>query len=145
MRQATLMTCVGVLLAAAATGLSLGADDAESQATIETDAGAAATVEVSNFEYADSDTGTMVTRIQAGETVEWVWMQGCHSVTHGVRGPGNDPVGPSMFDTGETCATFSDEGEPLTRFTRTFEEPGVYQYYCRPHPQMLGVVVVEAA
>lgn len=138
MKQSEVMMAVGVLLATASTALALDADTL----SLETDA-ADATVTVSNFEFADQDTETPVTVVETGDTVEWVWETGCHSVTEGIRA-GNEPATPASFDSQVQCAQFDDDGEALTAFSVTFDEPGVYAYFCKPHPQMEGTVVVTA-
>lgn len=134
MRQAKVMVTVGVLLAAASTALALDAD-----ALVFDTSEADATVHVQNFEFEDQETDRPITIIEAGETVEWVWQSGCHSVTEGVRG---DDATPRFFDSGVVCATFDEDGNPATTFQHTFTEPGVYKYHCQPHFQMEATVVV---
>lgn len=136
MKQSKVMMAVGVLLATASTALALDVDTL----SLETDA-ADATVVVRNFEFADQDTDTPVTVVETGDTVEWVWESGCHSVTEGVRA-GHEPATPAAFDSQVQCAQFDDGGEALTTYSVTFDEPGVYTYFCRPHAQMQGTVVV---
>lgn len=149
MKRRTTTTIGALLLLAAGSGMVLatlpgpgpGTATEGPSATDQT----AATVEVKNFEFEDGETGTAVTTIEAGQTVTWVWTSGSHSVTQGVRGggPGADPVGPSLFDTGVQDTSYDEDGTPTTTFNYTFEEPGVYEYYCRPHVQMTGIVVVK--
>lgn len=137
MNQTKVMLAVGVLLATASTALALDADTLG----LRTD-DADATVVVQNFEFADQDSQTPVTVVEVGDTVEWVWESGCHSVTQGVRGADNQPATPSSFDSQVQCTQFDDDGDPITTFTVTFDEPGVFEYFCQPHPQMQGMVVV---
>ncbi len=68
--------------------------------------------------------------IAAGTTVVWRNQDNVlHTVTAGTRGRPTD-----LFDA-EVPA-----GES---FSFTFDEPGTYDYYCRPHSGMAGTVVVE--
>lgn len=70
-----------------------------------------------------------VIRIDTGTTVTWVWIDDQnHSVT--------DDDG--AFDSGD----IQGEGET---FEHTFDESGVYLYYCRPHlaQNQRGAVIVE--
>lgn len=73
--------------------------------------------------------------IQAGDTVQWVWKSGGHSVTSGT------PDAPSgAFDSGirNTNATFS----------QTFNSAGKVNYFCEPHGsccQMVGEINIAAA
>lgn len=137
MKQTKVMLAVGVVLATASTALALDADTLSLTAE-EPDA----TVVVRNFEFEDAASGGPVTIVEAGDTVRWVWEGGCHSVTEGVRGPYGNPATPAAWDSGVQCATFDDDGDPLTTFEVTFEQPGVHKYFCQPHAQMEGLVVV---
>lgn len=63
-------------------------------------------------------------QIDPGTTVQWTWVgSDSHSVTHE---PDN---GEELFDSG----TFGGDGET---FEHTFEDEGVYDYYCIPHRAM---------
>ncbi|MEF8827387.1 MAG: plastocyanin/azurin family copper-binding protein [Haloarcula sp.] len=77
--------------------------------------------------------------VEQGATVSWTIGEGSHSVT--AYHPGNDrplgiPEDADPFDSG-----ILESGES---FERTFEVPGVYDYWCRPHEGlgMVGLVVV---
>jgi halocyanin-like protein len=74
--------------------------------------------------------GPPAIHVDNGATVEWNWTGdgGAHNVVH------ED----GAFDSGTAVST---EG---VNFEHTFEEDGVYQYYCNPHKGsgMKGVVVV---
>jgi plastocyanin len=79
----------------------------------------------------------VVAFVEAGDTVTWSF-DGAHSVT--AYHPDNDqpqrvPDGTAGFDSGSQT-----EGT----FEHTFDEPGVYVYYCTPHHTtgMVGAVVV---
>lgn len=64
--------------------------------------------------------------IQAGETVTWINKD---SVRHTSTDTGDE------FDSGMLGRDESYE--------YTFNDPGVYDYYCIPHPYMKGKVIVE--
>lgn len=137
MRQAKLMLAVGVLLATGSTALALDAGGLGLQAE-EPDA----TVVVQNFAFQDEETGTPVTTIEVGETVRWTWEGGCHSVTEGVRDGSGGTLTTPAFDSELRCAQFDEDGDALTTMEATFDEPGVFSYFCKPHPKMQGIVVV---
>lgn len=64
-------------------------------------------------------------RVSAGEAVAWYNM---------------DPVAHTVAARdGSWRSALLAEGE---RFVRVFTTPGRYEYYCEPHPQMTGVVIV---
>jgi hypothetical protein len=72
--------------------------------------------------------------------VTWTNESGSHSAT--AYAPANDrprrvPEAAEAFDSG----TLTEEG---ATFEHTFEEPGVYDYYCTPHEStgMIGSVIV---
>jgi len=97
----------------------------------------------------DSDQGAgqnvftpAVVWLEQGGTVTWVNAGGSHSVT--AYHPDNDrpqrvPDGTDAFDSGTLSA-----GQ---EFERTFETPGVYNYFCTPHEGlgMVGLVIVDGA
>ena len=63
--------------------------------------------------------------VAAGTTVTWT---------------NNDPVPHTVTDVNQAWDSgLFDQG---TTFSRTFTEPGTYDYYCIPHPMMIGKVVV---
>lgn len=97
-------------------------------------AGATHDVAVVDFGYEDSATATPITLAAAGDTVVWTWFGAApHTVTHGAA-PALDGTAGGAFDTPrQTSGVFS----------HTFEEAGVYVYYCELHPTMRGIVVVE--
>jgi plastocyanin len=69
--------------------------------------------------------------IKVGTTVTWTNDDPvAHTVTSGTRG---NPSG--LFDSGNVG--------PGQTFSFTFNEPGTYDYYCKIHSGMDGVVVVE--
>jgi plastocyanin len=112
-----------------------GPDDLQSAATVD------ATV-------LDADQGAgqnvftpAVVWVEQGATVTWNIADGSHSVT--AYHPDNDktlrvPEDAAVFDSGTLSAG--------NTFEHTFDTPGVYNYYCRPHEGlgMVGLVVVES-
>lgn len=76
-------------------------------------------------------------QIDPGTTVAWEWTGagGGHNVVHAVEESAQDE---QAFNSGDPVA---EEGET---FEHTFEEAGVYKYYCNPHRAsgMKGVVAV---
>ena len=76
--------------------------------------------------------------IQQGDTVLWDWKGGSHNVTSGTGSA--DPQSGVLFRSGNpTTAPFF--------FSVTFDDMGVFPYYCVPHEfaDMKGTVTVEAA
>jgi halocyanin-like protein len=75
--------------------------------------------------------GPAAIAVSAGTTVVWEW--------NGEGAPHNVVHEGGEFDSG---AAVIDDDET---FTHTFEEAGLYRYYCSPHRRqgMKGVVVVE--
>ena len=75
--------------------------------------------------------------INVGDTVQWVWTAGFHTVTNGVDL--SDPTVGKKFDA------------PLnptdTTFSYTFTAPGTVAFFCRPHLLfgMTGTVTVQNA
>ena len=99
---------------------------------------AAVTFKVGNFFFDDdNNTGTQVdtAKITVGESVQWQWVTGFHTITNGTGG--SDPGAGSLFDQP------SDSGH-LT-FTFTFNTAGTFPFFCRFHElnNMRGVVVVK--
>jgi len=74
--------------------------------------------------------------IEVGDTVEWIYTAGSHTVTHGTD-DSNPPLDQKLFD------------EPLTSgaslVTYTFLDAGDVPFYCRPHRTlgMTGVIHVN--
>ncbi len=105
-----------LLLLTLVSSLSLSVCVDQSQLTVKT-------IEIKGFSFQpDSIT------VPVGTTVTWVnGDQVSHTVTS------ND----GKFDS----AAIENGGE----FNFTFSEPGTYNYYCKIHPSMKGVVAVTAA
>ncbi len=78
--------------------------------------------------------------VQQGDTINWVWSGGGHTVTSGLPAP--DCTTDGKFDmplnSGATTATWMVPGA---------ETPGVIQYHCTPHCMagMAGTITVVAA
>lgn len=91
--------------------------------------------------FKDEKDGGTVTRIKAGSSVTWTWAVGTHSVTSGAV---SHALLPPAFDSGLQDTAFDPiTKEPITKFTVTFDKPGVYPYFCKPHTLMRGTVIVE--
>jgi len=98
-----------------------------------------AVVRVTGFRFdADNNAGTQIdtVKISSGESVEWDWVDGSHTITNGTGG--SDPSAGTIFDAASTSV------DPT--FVVTFETEGTYPYFCRIHEffNMKGVVVVSA-
>lgn len=96
-------------------------------------------VDVGNIFFTDVASNTSnpaITVINVGDTVEWDWVTdgGTHTTTSGsCQGGGCAPDG--LWD---HLITFEN-----TLFSRTFNTPGTFTYYCIPHgPLMQGIVIV---
>jgi len=74
--------------------------------------------------------------IDVGDTVEWIWSAGIHTVTNGAH--------PDSAGTGTLFDAPLQVDAPI--FSFTFTEPGVVPYFCRPHFlfDMTGIVRVAA-
>lgn len=119
----TKLMTTGVALIAAAALLFVGARAFDAQA-------ATKTVEVGDIFFRDTESNSITTTINVGDTVQWNWIgTQPHSVT------AND----SSFD--EPAGNFKTSGS----FSFVFNTGGSYAYACRVHPQMTGNVVVQAA
>lgn len=79
-------------------------------------------VEIKNFAYQPASI-----TIKAGETITWTNKD---SVGHSATADDG-----KTFDTGVLS---QNESKSVT-----FDTPGTYNYYCIPHPNIKGVVVVE--
>lgn len=85
-------------------------------------------IKIKDFSFQPQDI-----EIAVGTTVRWVNEDiAAHTVTQGE--PGNAP-GDRAFD-----SDLRNQGES---WNHTFTEPGIYAYYCIPHPFMLGTVTVK--
>jgi plastocyanin len=76
-------------------------------------------------------------QINVGDSVQWVWTGGFHTVTNGLNL--SDPALATLFDAP------LDSAHPT--FSHTFTSPGTVPFFCRPHLLigMTGSVTVLAA
>jgi plastocyanin len=96
-------------------------------------------INVESFRFdADDNDATQVdtVTVSAGDTVEWDWVQGFHTITSGASSNPEDNPG-DLFDAS------SDSDNPVFQFVFTVE--GDVPYFCRPHEglNMKGVIRVE--
>jgi plastocyanin len=69
--------------------------------------------------------------VDFGESVTWINNDSAfHTVTSGHYDEYD-----GIFDSGQM--------DPAQKFSHTFAEPGEFQYYCRLHPWMDGLVIVK--
>lgn len=109
--------------------------------------------------FHDTSNGTPVTTIEQGESVRWVWSSShCHSVTAVPTDEEGEPVFDSGFhypteapDSPQAIEGFFEypvpDPTPDLTYSRTFEEPGTYQYFCVHHGAigMVGALQVTEA
>lgn len=83
-------------------------------------------VVINNFAF-----GPATLTVKRGTTVTWINKDGdAHTVT-AVTAVGVKPLfGSNPLDTGDS-------------FSFTFSQPGTYAYFCKIHPTMKGVIVVQ--
>lgn len=90
--------------------------------------------------FNDHDSDSSATTITAGDTVYWSWLSGTHSTTSGTCTPTGNCTHTGLWDSGVLPYNFSSP--PF--FTRTFQNPGIYPYFCTVHDNaMTGVVIVR--
>lgn len=77
--------------------------------------------------------------ITVGTTVRWVNQGEFHTVTSTDSNELGERAPNGMFD-----EDLAEEGD---MFNFTFEEPGTYEYYCKPHDtlNMIGTIIVTEA
>jgi plastocyanin len=90
--------------------------DAASEEAVETNK-----VAIKDFDYAP---GTIT--VKKGTTVTWTNED---SVAHTVTGENGGPDS-ELLDQGQS-------------YSFTFNEAGTFEYFCKPHPNMVGSVIVE--
>jgi plastocyanin len=71
-------------------------------------------------------------RVEPGETVTWNFN----------GNPAEEPEHTSTSMPGQPDSWNSRLKAPGTTYSRVFSKPGRYQYFCQPHPNMVGVVQV---
>src|SRR5438876_3321373 len=93
--------------------------------------------------FQDETSGNTVSTITAGQTVEWKWVNGLHTVVSLSAHCGANPCAgleDGRYDSGDPTSTVGH------KFAYTFTNPGTYYYYCDVHGfSMQGSVVVSAA
>lgn len=126
-----LRTALSIILAAVVTGSFLFVPDASGQSPIQ--------VRVTD-ELAFSPEEV---RIKQGQSVRWV---NTSSIVHTVTADPSEALDPAAVQLPDEAQAF-DSGalDPGETFTRTFNQPGTYQYVCIVHEgvRMTGRVVVE--
>ncbi len=86
-------------------------------------------ISIVNFAYSPQEI-----RISPGTTVTWVNLDSVmHTVSFGEHGD----------EHGSGAGIDSGPMNYMDAWSYTFEEPGVYEYHCDPHPYMTGKVIVE--
>jgi glucose/arabinose dehydrogenase/plastocyanin len=89
--------------------------------------GAAHTIEIINFTFRPAEQ-----TVKPGDTVTWIQKDVIpHTSTSGSNGTPDGIWNSGMLNLEQT-------------FSRTFETPGVFPYYCAPHPSMVGRIIVES-
>jgi plastocyanin len=101
-------------------------------------AAAADTFTVVSFRFdTDGNSSTQIdtAKIDVGQTILWRWLSGFHTTTSGTGG--TDP------DAGVLWDQPMDSGHAT--FSFTFNTPGTFDFFCRPHEgiDMKGVVLVR--
>ncbi len=87
------------------------------------------------FVFMDQQSGSSMTTIKAGGTVNWVWVNGTHSTTSGTCSGGGGCNADGNWDSGIGTGT---------SFQKTFSTAGTFPYFCRVHGSMMtGTVVVQ--
>lgn len=110
---------------------------------------APAHVEMLHNTYRDGATNAPLTFVAPGKAVRWTWnSEHCHSATavefdSGFHYPESEPATPLLLP-GVFEYPVPEFEAPTLAYTRTFDEPGVYQYSCVHHAAigMVGFVVV---
>lgn len=85
--------------------------------------------------------------VRIGQTVRWIRRRGYHSTTAYPPGSaGSAPSIPERSQPWDSDVLIADYPSAGSYFEYTFEIPGTYDYFCRPHERagMVGRVVVEA-
>jgi plastocyanin len=83
-----------------------------------------------SMSFVDTQSGTNVTTIHAGQTVTWVWVSGTHSTTSGACCTANGTWDSGVMSGGS--------------FSHTFGGTGSFPYFCTVHGSLMtGTVVVN--
>ncbi|MGH9038774.1 MAG: plastocyanin/azurin family copper-binding protein [Acidimicrobiia bacterium] len=106
--------------------------------------GAAGHVGVQAFSFMDHTSGDSTTKVNAGDSVTWVWENPyCHSITfQSTEVQSTDGGQPGNYDGSQPQLTKPDGSNDT--FTVKFDAPGTYGYSCVHHASvgMTGEVVV---
>ncbi len=103
------------------------------------------------MQFVDDESGTNVSRINAGDTVTWVWEGDMnHGVTAGVCTVGGGGGGGYGGYGGGDCIAsntwLSPVQAPGTSYSHTFSTEGNFSYFCAVHlGAMTGRVIVQPA
>ena len=92
--------------------------------------------------YAGATSGVLAQDGNAVAVQAFVYDSAEVTVTIGttVTWTNNDPVAHTVTDVNQAWDSgLFDQGYT---YSKTFDQPGVYDYYCIPHPMMIGRVVV---
>jgi plastocyanin len=84
--------------------------------------------------------------VPVGATVHWVNQEAItHTVTSGTWGEVNESTGLRGTQTadGTYDHTLSPQGQDGDSFEFTFDTPGTYMYFCKPHLGMFGTITVQ--
>ena len=84
-------------------------------------------VSVAEFELSPASV-----QVEPGATVSWNFN----------GNPAEEPEHTATADPGQPDRWDSELKAPGTTYSRVFSKPGRYQYFCQPHPNMIGVVQV---
>ncbi len=79
-------------------------------------------IEIKNFAFFPS-----ILTIKAGTTITWT---NSDSVSHTVTSDSGSELNSDLFSKGQT-------------YSHTFNIVGTYNYHCKPHPSMKGVIIVQ--
>lgn len=91
--------------------------------------------------FQDENSGTTTSTITVGQTVDWKWVNGLHTVVSLSANCSADPctsLEDGRFDSGDPNSTIGHH------FNYTFTQTGTYHYYCDVHGHVMqGTVVVN--
>jgi plastocyanin len=84
--------------------------------------------------------------VEAGTTVRWVNGEAVsHTITSGSWGGVNESTGlrGTQVADGRFDHALAPKGQEGDTFAFTFDQPGEYQFFCRPHLGMSGTITVD--
>jgi plastocyanin len=108
-----------------------------------------ANVNITDYMFTDTASGTSTTTINAGDSVTWNWPADQHSTTSGTCSGGGYTGGYGGGSSGSTCTADGNWDSSLNTaphaFTQAFPVAGTFHYFCRVHlTAMTGVVIVNS-